>query len=254
MILLAVRVPAERGSMNKSYPVELQMRLEKAIVEGAYARGSVVTIDELARDLRAADGPLLLILPMAHCKGLVEPLAEEGTYRILGLPTTELSSVFTHTQDRGLKPRSLVRRVEVEPASVEVASRLRIEVGSPVYRYVRTRFVDEQALANQTNYMPYAVCPGLERDDVSRHSFQKLLESKYAAITVSMDEHFAVLPATDQDGEILGMAPGSSILFVDRLALSATGWPLVWANIRIRPDRYEYVQALWPRAAKLLNQ
>ena len=29
--------------------------------------------------------------------------------------------------------------------------------------------------------------------------------------------------------------------------------PLVWADIRIRPDRYEYVAALWPRAAKLLE-
>ncbi len=240
--------------MNETYPVELQMRLEQALAEGVYARGRVVTPDDLARDLRADAPPLLPILQIAYRKGLVEPITGQSAYRILGQPTTELSSVFTHTQDRGLKPRSLVRSVKVEPASAEVAVRLRVEEGSPVYRYVRTRFVDEQALANQTNYMPYAVCPGLEQDDVSRHSFQKLLEEKYTAITVRMEEHFAILPATGQDEEILGMAPGSSILLVERLALSATDWPLVWAHIRIRPDRYEYVQALWPEAAKLLTE
>lgn len=240
--------------MNETYPVELQMRLEQAIVEGVYARGSVVTVGDLVLDLNADALYFQPVLQTAHRKGLVEPMAEEGTYRILGLPTTELSSVFTHTQDRGLKPRSLVRSVQVEPASVEVASKLRVEKGSPVYRYVRTRFVDEQALANQTNYMPYAVCPGLEHDDVTRHSFQKLLEEKYAAITVGMEEQFKIVPASEQDGEILGVAPGSSILLVERLALSGSGWPLVWAHIRIRPDRYDYVQALWPEAAKLLTE
>ena len=34
--------------------------------------------------------------------------------------------------------------------------------------------------------------------------------------------------------------------------LSATNRPVVWANIRIRPDRYAYVAALWPEAAELL--
>jgi hypothetical protein len=43
------------------------------------------------------------------------------------------------------------------------------------------------------------------------------------------------------------------VLVVDRVAKGATGWPLVWAMIRIRPDRYEYVAALWPEAAGLLH-
>jgi GntR family transcriptional regulator len=194
------------------------------------------------------------IVQTAHRKGLVAQIAEEeDACRILGLPTTSFASVFTHTASSGLKPRSVVREVEVEPATEVVAAKLNVDVGDAVYRYVRTRYADEQALANQTNYMPFAVCPGLEGDDVSRFSFQKLLEDKYHAVLMEMKEWFQLVPATGEDQEILDLPDGSSVLVIERIALSATGWPLVWANIRIRPDRYAYVAALWPQAAHLLE-
>ena len=134
-----------------------------------------------------------------------------------------------------------------------MAERLRVEVGDPVYRYVRTRNVDGQPLANQTNYMPFAVCPGLGHDDVSRYPFQRLLEEEYYAVLVEMQEAYSLIPSTDLDRQVLQLPEGASVLVVDRIALSATGWPLVWAMIRIRPDRYKYVAALWPQAAQLLT-
>ena len=133
-----------------------------------------------------------------------------------------------------------------------MAEKLEVAPDSPVYRYVRTRFVNEEALANQINYMPLEVCPGLEHDDVTRTSFQKLLENKYATVFAGMKERFAIVEANEEDCEILGLAACSTILLIERVALSATNRPVVWANIRIRPDRYSYVAALWPEAAELL--
>lgn len=238
--------------MSIDYPTELQSRFERQIVEGAYGRGQVIGVDHLANQLEAPVDPVLRILRTAQRKGLVADAAE-GSIRVLGLPTTQFASVFTHTASSGLKPRSEVRQVKVEPATLTVAEKLRIDAGRPVYRYVRTRWVNEQALANQTNYMPFEVCPGLEHDDVRRYSFQMLLEEKYAAVLADMKEEAMLVPATTQDRKILGLADGANVLVVDRIALSATGWPLVWAEIRIRPDRFEFVAALWPEGAKLLQ-
>ena len=238
--------------MSIDYPTELQARFERRIVEGAYGRDQVIGVDQLAQQLEAPIDEVLRVINTAQRKGLVADAAG-GTMRVLGLPNTQFASVFTHAASSGLKPRSEVRQVEVEPATIVVAERLRVDVGSPVYRYVRTRWVNEQALANQTNYMPFEVCPGLEHDDVRRYSFQKLLEEKYAAVLVEMREETLLVPATARDREVLGLLKGATVLVVDRIAISATGWPLVWANIRIRPDRFEYVAALWPEGAKLLQ-
>jgi GntR family transcriptional regulator len=240
-------------TLNAQFPRELQQQLEQAIVEGELAGDQLWTLGELAARLQASEGVLRRVVLAAQRKGLV---AEAGSdaFRVLGLPTTKFSSVFTHTAGSGLNPRSQVRDVAVEPATSPVAEKLRVEIGSPVYRCVRTRWVNEEVLANQTNYMPFEVCPGLEGDDVTRYSFQKLLEEKYHAVLVEMQEEYRLLPATEQDREVLGLPEGGSVLIVDRIALSAVGWPLVWAEIRIRPDRFDYVAALWPQAAELLKQ
>jgi len=240
--------------MDKTYPRVLQRRIEQMIVDGKYATDKVVTVGGLAMEYQASPGQVRQVMLTAHRKGLVDRTAQEDdAFRILGLPATSFASVFTHTARSGLKPRSAVRDVEVEPATLMVAEKLKVDVGSPVYRYVRTRYVDEHALANQTNLMPFAICPGLEHDDVSQYSFQKLLEEKYFAVLVEMKEWFRLVLATSEDREILDLPDSSPVLVIERIALSATGWPLVWAKIRIRPDRYEYISALWPQAAHLLE-
>ena len=232
----------------------MQRQFEQAIISGAHPEGETVTVESLSSKDQASLAQMRQITQTAHRKGLVAQVAQEdGAYRILGLPTTSFASVFTHTASSGLKPRSVVRDVEVQAATPTVANMLEVEVGDPVYRYVRTRYVDEQALANQTNFMPFAICPGLENDDVSRYSFQKLLEEKYYAVLMEMKEWFRLVPSTTEDQEVLDLPDGSPVLVIERIALSATGWPLVWASIRIRPDRYAYVSALWPQAAQLLE-
>lgn len=242
------------GSVDLSFPAALQQQFEAAIGRGDHARGSVLAADQLAREYGASPADVARVLAAAHRKGLVKPLAAgEGAYTVLGLAQARFSSVFTHTARSGLQPRSLVRQVELLPATPEMAEKLEVPVGSPVYRYVRTRYVNEEALANQINYMPLEVCPGLEHDDVTRYSFQKLLENKYATIFAGMKECFLIVEATEEDRDILGLTAGSTILLIERVALSATTRPVVWANIRIRPDRYAYVAALWPEAAALLT-
>lgn len=238
--------------MDVEFPRALQQRVEQAIIAGELARGQVWTLDGLTERFQAPAGEMAQILQAAQRKGLAT--VEGEAFRILDLPSTRFASVFTHTAGSGLKPRSEVREVQVEPASPLVAQKLHVEPGSPVYRYVRTRWVNEEALANQTNYMPLDVCPGLEQEDVRRHSFQKLLEERYHAVLIDMQEEYQLLSATWADREILSLSAGAAVLVIDRVARGATGWPLVWAEIRIRPDRFEYVAALWPQAAELLQK
>jgi GntR family transcriptional regulator len=240
--------------VDLTFPAALQQQFEAAIGRGNYAPDSILILDQIAREYGAPPADVARVLAAAHRKGLLKPLpAGKDGYRVLGLARAGFSSVFTHTAESGFKPRSVVRQVEIVPATPEAAEKLEVAVGSPVYRYVRTRYVNEEALANQINYMPQEVCPGLEHDDVSRHSFQKLLEGKYSTVFAGMKERFFIVEADEEDAAILGLAQGSDVLLIERVALSATTRPVVWANIRIRPDRYAYVAALWPEAAELLS-
>jgi len=238
--------------MNPDFPRDLQRQLEQAIVNNAFAARQIFTCGELASRFDVSANEMLTVLKAEQRKGLVIE-QDGGLFKIMGVTVPPRDSVFSHTKKSGFKPTSVVREVSIEPAAPLVAETLRLTTGAPVYRFVRTRRVDGEPLANQTNYIPFEICPGLEQDDVSRYSFQKLLEEKYLAYTAEFREQFSVEPADEQDQEILNLPPGSTVWLVRRLAFSATGWPVVWSNIRIRPDRWQYVSQLWPAAAAALG-
>lgn len=239
--------------MKVQFPYELQRQIETLIVTNKYVVGDILNGDDLAKQFNVSAEEIFSVLRAEHRKGLVVE-QENQVFKVLGLAIPPRDSVFNHTEKLGFKPTSKVREVEIEPATAIVAQTLGLEEGAPVYRFVRTRYVNGEALANQTNHIPFEICPGLEQDDVSHRSFQKLLEEKYFTYTAEFRENFKIESASEQDREILNLPEESHILLVQRLAVSGTEYPVVWTNIRIHPNRWQYVSKLWPTVAEMFKQ
>ena len=238
--------------MDITFPVQLQQQIETAILEGKLLKGQLVTAGELAAVWQAAPDEMRQVLIAEHRKGLVARHDDE--FEIIGIVGPTLDSLFQHTSKSGMKPSSDVRAAVVVPCPEIAAAKLDAPVGAPVYRLERTRIVDGQVLANQVNYIPYEICPGLEHDDISHTSFQKLLEGKYHTVIPEIKEDIRIVPGSEKDLEILGLPAGAQVLVVERLSFSANHVPLVWADIHIRTDRFHYVEKLWPSAAKLMQE
>jgi GntR family transcriptional regulator len=237
--------------LDCGFPRRLQELFENAIIERKYVKGETISCQQLAGQFHASAEDMERVLSASHRKGLVLPC--DGGYQIIGVIEPVFDSLFQHTSRSGLKPASEVRSITIEPASAMVADRLQVPSGTPVYHMVRTRNVNGELVANQANYIPCDVCPGLENDDLSHYSFQKLLEEKYHMVFSSLKESFRLVAADEQDRQILGLPDGADVLIVERLSVSATDCPVVWADIHIRTDRYSYVASLWPAAARLLE-
>lgn len=238
--------------MNLNFPTELQRQVEHAIAQETLAKGQVLSLSELEKTFEIDRAALELVLQAEERKGLVK---RQGTdVLVLGVLEKGVDSLFQHTSRAGLKPASIVRNATIEPADEETAARLGLPVGAPVYRLVRTRLINDEVLANQINFIPYEICPGLENEDVSRYSFQKLLEERYYTIITQIKEEMRIVPGSESDLEILGLPPGALVLIIDRLSYSCNHLPVVWASIHIRTDRYHYVSTLWSQAAPLLQQ
>jgi len=94
-----------------------------------------------------------MVLAAAVRKGLIKR-DSAGTFSILGKRQPAVQSVFQHAAKSGLSPTSLVRAVEVVPASSRVAQELQLPEGDPVFRQIRTRLVNSEVNCNQNNYIP----------------------------------------------------------------------------------------------------
>jgi GntR family transcriptional regulator len=239
-------------TLKNNFPYSLQQQIEQAILEGKLLLGQRVTCGELAINYQVTEGEMLQVLSAQYRKGLVQKHGED--YEITGIVGQTMDSLFQHTSKAGMRPSSDVRAAVCVPCPELAATKINVPAGAPVYRLERTRIINDEVLANQVNYIPFEVCPGLEGDDLSQYSFQKLLEGKYHTVISRVDEVVYLAPGTDKDQEFLGLSPGSQVLVVERLSFSPTLQPVVWATIRIRSDRYHYVEKLWPSAAKLLQE
>jgi GntR family transcriptional regulator len=236
------------------FPKELQEKFESDIVSGKLKKGLIVKLDDLQKQYQTDLENLKIVVTGSIRKGLLRHSAISNSFTILGKSKPTIISVFQHAAKTGLAPESIVRDVIVKPASELVAQKLNINIGEPVFQQSRTRLVNNEVIANQNNYIPIEVCPGLESVDLSHTSFQTVLEGQFNAVVAEIKESFKIFPASLEDTEILGVEKGTDILIVERLSMSLNGLPLVWADIHVRPDRYHYVKDLWPEAENVLKQ
>ena len=237
---------------NYGFPGQLQRTFEADIVEGAISRNQSFSVASLRTRYQTNQQDLFKVLASAKRKGLIE-INPDGSIMILGKNQPSITSIFQHTAQSGLSPTSVVRSVEVILASAQVAQVLKISEGDPVFCQVRTRLVNGEVIANQKNYIPIEVSPGLETIDLSHTSFQETLDKHFNAVVCDIEEFFEIRFGDMDDISVLGLEDGAGILVVQRLSLSSSHLPLVWADIHIRTDRYLYVKALWPEASALLD-
>ena len=80
---------------------------------------------------------------------------------------------------RGLSVKARILEQALVPADERLASELGLNLGAPVVKLVRLRYVDEKPFDIATNYLPAQLFPGLEREDLSTASLYALMQSKY---------------------------------------------------------------------------
>ena len=239
--------------LSHDFPAILQNEFESMILDGRLSAGEIFHLNLISQKLNTDPAVIKKVLSSAFRKGLVDQ-NKDGSYTVLTPSHPTIESVFQHTARMGFKPTTVVRDVQMVASNAEIAQRLKVNTGDLVYVQVRSRLVEERVLANQHNYLPIEVCPDLESKDLSHRSFQETLEQDYHAIVAEVEETCRLAPANQSDQQILDLSEKDDVVIVERLSLSATRQPLVWADIHVRIDRIDYVAALWPNAARLIKE
>ena len=236
----------------KAYPADLQKQIESDIRNGRMAAGSEFPVGDLTGRYQTSADALGAVIPTLYRKGLIEKPDGENI-KVLGLPEAEIESVFQYAEKAKLTPRTVVREVSVIAADAFLGEKLAVDEGAALYQQVRTRLVEGQVLANQYNFIPYTVCPGVETVNLSQRSFQVTLAEEYSTIIKRIEETYALGAPSRDDAEVLSLSADAEVLIVERMSFSANGMPLVFADIHVNPSAFHFVKNLWPGAAQLIS-
>ncbi len=140
----------------------------------------------------------------------------------------------------GRKPSSQVVSIETVPASAIVARSLNLKPNAPVYKLVRLRYADEEAVMLETVFLSKARFPDFKRIDFSEESLYQVLAERFNCRIVEADETLEPVIMTDYEVEILDAEPGTPGLLAETVAYDQNGVAVEFGKSIVRGDKSRF--------------
>jgi len=239
--------PLDKTSFTPMY-FQIQTQLLNLIKGGQLRAGDALPgEEELSRACGVSRMTARHALQSLKSQGFASRHKGQGTF--VSQPKVEkdiahLSGFTAEMRTLGLQPSSRILNAETVPASPEVASRLRIQVASPVFQLRRLRLADSLPVAVEAAWLSQEQFPGINKLDFGSLSLYQTLRERYGIRVSRADEILEARSASRQEAELLEVPRRSSVLVISRTLWSVDGTPVETAHSVYRGDRYRAVLAI----------
>lgn len=166
----------------------------------------------------------------------------KGSFAAVRRVEHELTKLVSTTEDMRERGWSLTTRLislEQIPAPPPIARALELPEGAPCYKLCRLRLVDGEPISLQTPYLPVALCPRLEENDLTG-SLYRLLESRYGLRLWTGQETLRARCALPHEQKLLQVPRCTPVMYMERITYAATGEPVEYLEAVWRGDRYDF--------------
>jgi GntR family transcriptional regulator, phosphonate transport system regulatory protein len=219
--------------------------LEQDIVGGDYAGGERLPGEnDMARRFGVNRHTVRRALAELSERGLVRAERGSGTFvdtTRLAYPITARTRFSEIVGRAGHAPEGRLIAHRSEPASPDVAGRLRLAEGAPVISLEILRSVDGVPMSTATTWVSEALMPDAAKVFARLRSMTKTLAhfgiDDYQRRRTSIK---AVLADSVQAAR-LGLWPGRPLLVVDSIDVTRDGRPVLTSQARMSADRVELV-------------
>lgn len=226
-------------------PLYLQLchRIRLAVDAGAFGPGDALPAE---RDLAVQCGVSRVTVRRAIDElvreGLLLQRQGAGTFiaRRVVQPLSTLSSFSQDMNARGVRAGSIWLERAVGKASPDETLALDLSIGACIARLARVRTADDEPMAIERAAIAAAFLP--DPAAVEHSLYAVLQESGFSPVRAF--QRLRAELATEPDAALLGIAPGSPVLHVERRSFLADGRPIEYTLSRYRGDRYDFLAEL----------
>ncbi|MGJ0204472.1 UTRA domain-containing protein [Leucobacter sp. gxy201] len=232
--------------MNENSPLHAQLYAEmvRRIRTGVWQPGQKVPSEKsLVAEFGTSRGPVRQALAALRAEGMIiggrgaPPRVQRTT------PTQSFDTFLSFTEwarELGFVPGQRVIEVSRRPATETVAQELQIAPDSPVVEILRVRLLDEKPAMLERSMMPFEIGRHLLTANLDGNSIYHVLRS-VGIVPVRARHVISAISAHPLEIEQLGVAPGSPLLRVRRLAYSDLGTVIETADDRYLPTMASFV-------------
>lgn len=219
--------------------------LLREIQQGELKPGDALPSEmSLAQSHGVAPGTARKAIDMLVDRGWVERQHGRGTFVRRADFSHSLARFFRLTDREGvqLHPQSELLGVRELPAAGDIARQLGVAEHSPLIEIERVRRVDALPLLHEVIYLPgerfapLLSLPTAEWGDL----LYPLYEQTCAEIVFRATDTLSAGPAPEGAAHHLGLAPGTQVIEITRIARGYDEQPLEWRLSRGRLDLFHY--------------
>lgn len=172
--------------------------------------------------------------------GLVEAKRGSGTF--VAEPkfthyTLAVSGFEEEVRKQGGTVTSKVLYLNRYKPSTDIRAFLRLSEEDEVYAVVRLRLADDIPMLLERSYLPAALCPGLERFDLSDQSLYATLHNEYGIALSYSDNSLEVGKADAYEASVLEISEGQAVLLLNSVTFDMAGSPVEYAEALYRGDK-----------------
>lgn len=215
--------------------------------------GSVVPTErDLAAELDTSRTTVRQALVELVAEGRLVRRQGSGTYVADAKITwpLHLASFTEQAAANGLTASSQLLDTQRIKATGEVAQKLGLAEGAPVYRLDRLRLADDWPVAVETSLLSAERFPNLPRLMRKSESLHALLQEAFGIRLRRGEELIDTAPASPRDAKLLQTDSGAPMLVVKRRSFDVDGQPVEWGTSWFRGDRITLVARLTSRSGR----
>lgn len=208
---------------------EIVNLLKNTISSPTYNIGDILPSEkELAESCNVSRNTMRKALKVLEEEGLIERRHGSGTYlrnKHFQAFVTHLDSFTEIARSEGKKPTSLVLRFELQAASQEIATRLQLITGEPVYYSKRLRHIDNVPMQVEETWLSVNRFPDLTVNHMKKSKFS-YIEDECQVIIQGCYESFQPMLPSPEIAKMLHISTRDPIIKMETQSIDENNNPI----------------------------
>lgn len=214
-----------------STPLYAQIREEllRRLIDGRWPPGTMLpSQQELAGEFGISQGTVRKALEALAGENLIHLKKGRGTFVVVPDEGRLLFQFFRLQRDDGGKspPMSKVHRLRKAAADAITAAHLGLGPRDHVWELDRTRNLEGRPVIREKLFLPAIRFPAFDQIETLPNSIYSLYSLRYGITVGRAIEKLKAIKATAHDIAVLGCAPGTALLSIDRVGYALDGSPV----------------------------
>ena len=230
-------LPDEKNILPKYYRLKQTLRQKISEMEA----GSLLPSEaELCKAFEISRTTVRKALTDLNQEGLIYSYQGKGTFvapkKVSSNWAQQSGGFYADMSERGFEISMQVLEKELQPAGDSLAKELKLNESDLVFKLVRLRFVDGKPFDICTNYLPAALFPGFEDENLEEGSLYTLMKTKYQIRFEHGRRLLEADAATTSEARLLQIRPHTPLLVMRSTMYDVRGLAVEHGVARQRCD------------------